>query len=114
VFGGLVLFTSYTPEEDICSNSQGNGYLWAVYYETGTAYKSYVFTDEIASKPATVGREQQLVGEGFASVGAMVTRGGSLKALAQTALGNIPGIEMKTPFSLHSGIVGFKTGVCQE
>ncbi len=113
VLGGLIIFTSYIPEEDLCSDSQGNGYLWAVYYETGSAYKNYVFTDEIAGEPATVGREKQL-GEGFASVSAMVTRGGSLKALAQTSLGNIPEIEIKTPFSLQSGIVGFKTGVCQE
>ncbi len=113
VLGGLVIFTSYIPEEDICSNSQGDGYIWAVYYETGTAYKNYVFTDEITGEPATVGRELQL-GEGFASISATVTRGGSLKTLAQTSLGNIPGIEMKTPFSLQSGIVAFKTGVCQE
>ncbi|HEB75561.1 MAG TPA: hypothetical protein ENJ04_04350 [Nitrospirae bacterium] len=113
VIGGLVIFTSYVPEEDICSNDQGDGYLWAVYYETGTAYKDYVFSSDIAATPDTVGREQRL-GDAVAGISAMVTRGSLLKTLAQTSIGNIPGIEIKAPFSLDSAIVGWRAGACRE
>ncbi len=110
VLGGLLIFTSYIPEEDICSNSQGSGYLWAVYYETGTAYKNYIFTDDTSS---TVSRTRFLE-EGFASVSAMVTRGGSLKAFAKTSIDKEFQIETETPFSLTSGIAGWKTGECRQ
>ncbi len=114
VLGGLVIFTSYVPKSDICvKEDQGGGYLWAIYYETGSAYKKHLFTDDIASKPATVNRIREL-GEGFASVSAMVTRGGSLKAFAQTSVGAEIPIESETPFGLTSGIAGWKTGECRE
>jgi len=113
VLGGLVIFTSYIPEQDICSNGQGDGYLWAVYYETGTAYKKHLFTDDIAKNPSTVSRTRYLK-KGFAGVSAMVTRGGSLKAFAQTSVGAEIPIETKTPFGLKSGIAGWKTGECRQ
>lgn len=37
VFGGAVLFTTYVPTGDLCSYG-GEGYLYALYYRTGTAY----------------------------------------------------------------------------
>ena len=37
VFGGAVLFTTYVPSGDICSYG-GYGYLYALFYRTGTAY----------------------------------------------------------------------------
>ncbi|ALC16931.1 pilus assembly protein PilY [Desulfuromonas soudanensis] len=42
VIGGVSLFTTFTPEGDVCSFG-GNSYLYALYYETGTAYKQSVF-----------------------------------------------------------------------
>jgi len=109
-----VVFTSYVPKTDICiKDDQGSGYLWAVYYETGTAYKDYVFTDEAASKPDVVTRTRAL-GEGFANVSAMVTRGGSLKAFAQTSVAEVLEIDTNPPFSLTSGLTGWKTGECVQ
>jgi len=114
VLGGLVLFTSYIPKSDICDkDDQGSGNLWAVYYETGTAYKKHLFTNDISNKPTTVSRTKSLEG-GFAAVSAMVTRGGALKAFAQTSVGADIPIETETPFGLTSGIAGWKTGECRQ
>ena len=44
-FGGMTLFTTFAPNPDICTYG-GYGYLYALYYETGTAYKeSIIGTD---------------------------------------------------------------------
>ncbi|MBI5183805.1 MAG: hypothetical protein HY999_05530, partial [Nitrospinae bacterium] len=41
IFGGIVLFTTFAPTSNICSYG-GDGYLYALYYETGTAYMQSV------------------------------------------------------------------------
>lgn len=41
VLGGLVLIPTFAPNSDICGFG-GNGRLFAVFYETGTAYKNRV------------------------------------------------------------------------
>jgi type IV pilus assembly protein PilY1 len=41
VLGNIVLFPSFKPEEDICDFG-GSSYLYALYYETGTAYQESV------------------------------------------------------------------------
>jgi type IV pilus assembly protein PilY1 len=38
IIGGTVFFTTYVPTAQMCLSS-GNGYLYALYYLTGTAYK---------------------------------------------------------------------------
>lgn len=45
VLGGLLLFTTYTPLNDVCSVF-GSSSLYALYYETGTAYNKPVFEGE--------------------------------------------------------------------
>jgi len=41
LLGDIVLFPSFKPEGDICQYG-GNSYLYALYYETGTAYEESV------------------------------------------------------------------------
>jgi type IV pilus assembly protein PilY1 len=43
VFGGLTMFTSYKPVDDICGFG-GDGMLYGVYYETGTPFRLPIFT----------------------------------------------------------------------
>jgi len=46
VLGDIVLFPTFKPEADICAFG-GDSYLYALYYETGTAYwKSIIGVDE--------------------------------------------------------------------
>ena len=42
ILSGIVLFPTFSPSSDICGFG-GEGRLWAVYYETGTAFKVYIF-----------------------------------------------------------------------
>jgi type IV pilus assembly protein PilY1 len=37
ILGGILTFSTYAPEADICSY-EGDSYLYALYYKTGTAY----------------------------------------------------------------------------
>lgn len=41
ILGGTVFFTTFIPTDDICV-AAGSGYLYALYYLTGTAYKESV------------------------------------------------------------------------
>jgi len=42
ILGGIVLFPTFSPSSDICGFG-GFGRLWALYYETGTAFRYYIF-----------------------------------------------------------------------
>jgi type IV pilus assembly protein PilY1 len=42
VLGGIVTFSTYKPIADICSY-EGDSYLYALYYKTGTAYYKDIF-----------------------------------------------------------------------
>lgn len=61
VFGGMVFFTTFRPESDICGFG-GDSYLYALYYETGTAYKKSILgtkevgSDTVNTKVADLGR----------------------------------------------------------
>src|SRR5919108_5690347 len=41
VLGGMVFFTSFAPDADICTAS-GEGAIYALFYKTGSAYKEAV------------------------------------------------------------------------
>jgi type IV pilus assembly protein PilY1 len=41
ILGGNVFFTSFAPTKDVCI-ATGQGYLYALFYQTGTAYKDSV------------------------------------------------------------------------
>ena len=42
ILSGIVLYPTFSPNSDICGFG-ANGRLWALYYETGTAFREYVF-----------------------------------------------------------------------
>lgn len=73
LLGGLVTFTSYQPYESVCL-SEGLSYLYAVHYQTGTAYYENVFgTDEYAdddpndSEQMIIVQDRLPLGQGQAS-----------------------------------------------
>lgn len=109
VLGGLVVFTTYIPNTTDSCLSEGDSYVYAPFYETGTAYKNYVFTDELLSQPSIVSREKYL-GKGLASgASGVVTKGGTLKKFFQSQTGVIFELEDITPFAIQSGISGWRT-----
>jgi type IV pilus assembly protein PilY1 len=128
VIGGVSLFTTFTPEGDICSFG-GNSYLYALYYETGTAYERSIFkrvTQETdingvtknvytgATDSVTVAGETQEkvvdktdLGSGTtSSVGIHVgsQAGGEATGYVQQGTGNVIDFGFKPAFNIRSGI----------
>ncbi len=101
IIGGLVLFTSYIPSSDICSFG-GSGYMYSIYYETGTAYKKPTIGLEVDG--ITVKRRVSL-GQGVpSSIGMHVGRNDAGKSFVQTSTGTIVEISTTTPFTPKSGL----------
>jgi type IV pilus assembly protein PilY1 len=110
VIGGLVTWATYIPGTDECSY-EGESNVYAVYYQTGTAYKEYVFEEqkEMESPSNVVARVKKL-GSGMpSSLSAQITSEGTIAALVQQSTGSILGIKNVSPFSLESGIIGWKS-----
>lgn len=104
VFGGLAMFTSFKPIDDVCL-SGGQGRLYAVHYETGTPYSRNVFGLGDPA-PGTVLARSIDLGEGRPSSLAIHVgeeKGG--KMYVQQSTGAIKEIEMTPPMSPKSGAV---------
>ena len=102
VLGGLVMFSTFKPNTDICQYG-GDGRLYALYYETGTAYKRDVFS--LGAPAAGTKLERSLdLGQGRPSGLAIhlgQEKGGKL--YVQQSTGTIREMVMRTPFGLKSG-----------
>lgn len=96
VVGGVVLVTSFTPDNDICA-TLGDSSVYALYYETGTAYNKPVlglFGD-------TVLRSKSL-GKGMpTTVGVAI--GKKTKGYIQTSTGTIVEVEVDPASPVRSG-----------
>jgi type IV pilus assembly protein PilY1 len=104
LFGGLAMFTSFKPNEDICGFG-GEGRLYALYYETGTPYSRDVFS--VGDPPmGSVLERSVTLGQGRPSSLAIHVgqeKGG--KAYVQQSTGTIEEMILKTPFGQKSGNV---------
>lgn len=108
ILGGIVAWATYVPSTDLCS-PEGKSYVYAVYYETGTAYKKYVFVEEKTTKPDTVG-SLKFLGEGApSSLVGIITKSGTAKGYAQTSTGAIKEFEYDTSLGTY-GSKGWKSG----
>ena len=45
LFGGMVFFPTFVPQDDLCV-ALGDGYLYSLFYQTGSAYKDSVIGTE--------------------------------------------------------------------
>lgn len=109
VIGGIVLWTTFIPSSDICSNV-GESNIYAVYYQTGTGYKDYVFKEqeEQENPSSTVARVKKLGAGMPSSISAQITAGGTAKGFVQQSTGSILELESITPISLTSDVTGWK------
>jgi type IV pilus assembly protein PilY1 len=104
VLGGLVMFSSFKPNVDICQYG-GDGRLYGLYYETGTAYKNDVFNLHDPGIGTKLARSLDL-GQGRPSGLAIhlgQQKGG--KIYIQQSTGTIEEMVMKAPFRAKSGTV---------
>ncbi len=105
LLGGLLTFSSYLPSQDPCS-PEGFSDLYALYYQTGTAWHRSVFRRYVDSDTEEFVEYRRRIGPGLAvtpSLHVGVDRGA--KAFLQTSTGAIVGIEQ--PELPHSD---YKTG----
>jgi len=107
LLGDILTFTTYAPDPNACQN-EGDSYLYATYYKTGTAFSSSVIgfgagVDPTDSTSKEVLRKQSL-GKGLAVSPAMHTgKEKGSKAFVQTSTGAILVIEQQNPGAVKSG-----------
>jgi type IV pilus assembly protein PilY1 len=109
VLGGLVLFTTYKPTSDICS-VLGDSNLYALYYETGTAYNKSVIGTYTDGGTEYVKSSTDL-GKGMpTSVGVAI--GETVSGFIQKSTGEIVRVEAAPGLGVRSGAAGWreKTG----
>jgi type IV pilus assembly protein PilY1 len=99
ILGGTVLFTSYTPSNDVCS-FEGSSKLWALYYKTGTAY----YRPIIGATGTTFNTSIDL-GPGMALTPNIHVGEKGATAYVQSSTGAIETIEFATPYDARSGTV---------
>ena len=104
LLGGLLSYSTYIPNEDICS-PEGSGYLYGIYYQTGTSW----FEDVFGRSPALYNEpinEGILLGAGQSTtpnIHVGEQEGG--KAFIQTSVGQI--VEIPQP---NLPIKNYKSG----
>lgn len=97
VLGGAVVFTSYTPSNDICS-FEGSSKLWGVYYKTGTA-----FYRPILGATGTTFNTFIDLGQGMALTPNIHIGEKGSTAFIQSSTGAIETIKIENPESVRSG-----------
>jgi type IV pilus assembly protein PilY1 len=112
VIGGIASWGTYIPGTSRCSHL-GESNAYAVYYQTGTAYKEYIFEEQTEDEnPSDEIARSKYLGVGMpSSPSAQVTEDGSIEIYFQLSTGTITPIKGGTPFSLQSNIVGW---TCEE
>ncbi|MDL2328128.1 hypothetical protein LJC71_00040 [Desulfosarcina sp. OttesenSCG-928-A07] len=114
--GGMVFFSTWTPSADICAPG-GETALYALYYETGTAWSPSVVKDAsdiktdpytgTSASPASV-RIFSDTGAPPPSIGFYLGQGPGTTAFLQLSTGKLQRLELETAFSLKSAITGWR------
>ena len=111
ILGGLSLFTTYVPLHETCAFG-GESYLYALYFETGTAYRKPVFRDGFETVDGvTVVRDRLWLGTGKASgVGLHVSRqaDGRATGFIQQSTGVVAEIDLDPAFAIRSGYISWE------
>jgi type IV pilus assembly protein PilY1 len=115
ILGDIVTFTSYVPSVDKCQ-PEGDSYLWAPYYRTGTSYYRSVIGTGLVDSDEVVSRKVG-IGKGLATTPNIHTGAAEgSKAFIQTSTGAIVGIEQANPGVTKSGVISWRElskGTCQ-
>lgn len=107
VFGGLVIWPTYLPSKNMCKTA-GESFLYAVYFETGTATDHEVFIEDANSDKDHIDRRKRL-GEGLPSDVSIAKRGSKrIVAFSQSSTGAIFQSELTLGAPLSSKFIGWK------
>jgi type IV pilus assembly protein PilY1 len=104
VLGDIVTFTTYVPSTDLCT-AEGDSYLWAPYYKTGTAFfRSVIGREYDADEDKFKILRKLSLGSGLSTTPNIHSGAGEgTKAFVQTSTGAIIGIEQDNPGVTKSG-----------
>jgi len=108
-FGGLALFPTFTPDSDLCL-SGGNSKLYALYYQTGTAFKRAVFTkqDNSSEIKFTIDMGAGLASSSAIHVGKKEGQTGTV--ISQLSTGEIVQIDVTSALAVKSGTQYWREG----
>lgn len=114
---GALTFTTFTPNEDICS-AEGSSDLWALFYKTGTAYPTSILGTTIESIGGVDKEKSEPkihLGAGMASSPSIhAGRGGKVTAIVGGSGGSDGGrpggvsIDIESPLSNQTGMQSWK------
>ena len=116
VLGGMVFSPTFTPNSDVCGFG-GNSNLYALYYETGTAYKkqilnvdnpTYVTVDGQQEEIAEYKLQSSLYGAPPPGVGIHVGREKGATIFMQLTTGEIAELDVDTAFNIKSGLTSWR------
>jgi type IV pilus assembly protein PilY1 len=121
VLGGSVFFTSFVPTNDMCV-ATGQGYLYALYYLTGTAYKSSVIGTTPSGSdvqvlrsirlndgmPSEIGLQLGRQGTGAAGASSNAGSSGRLTGFMQSNPGGIQQLGMRPAIAPWSRIIAWR------
>ena len=107
LLGDVLTFTTYAPNPSACQN-EGDSWLYATFYKTGTSFPSSVIgtgaEQEVDGEDMTEVLRKQSLGKGLAVSPAMHTgKEKGSKAFVQTSTGAILVIEQTNPGAVRSG-----------
>lgn len=103
IIGGALLASSFLPSKDPCAMG-GTGYLYALYYTTGTAYYDTILPrNGASSNPIRIS-----TGSGQPSAPALHVGASNQSAFIQTPTGAVVNIGTVLPFNPRSGAIFWK------
>ena len=118
IFGGIVLTTTFVPNDDICGYG-GNSYLYGLYYETGTPFYKAVFaggtssmtyTDEAGDSQTGDGATPRIgLGQGMSSsVGIHMGKEEGARGLIQQSTGVVLDLDIDPALRLKSRMTSWR------
>ena len=113
VISGLVLFTTFVPNSDICGFS-GNSYINALFYTTGTAYKESIIgcaggdDDCLGADPTILARTETASIGMASSIAVHMGREAGAQAYVQLSTGEALAIGFAGAFENKSGVISWR------
>ncbi len=105
IIGGLVLFTTFEPGQDICGFG-GDSFFYAVFYETGTAYMTSTIGTDVATNEIS---RRESAGTGMASSVAVHSgRQDGASAFVQLSTGEATAIGFTPALDIKSKIISWR------
>jgi type IV pilus assembly protein PilY1 len=109
VFGGSTLFPAFTPDTDVCV-ARGSSALYALYFETGTAYKKPVLVNPALDQQTYIAEKMELGAGLSSSFGIHAGKQAGATLYGQQSTGVIVEIPIIPAITVKSGAIYWREG----